>query len=386
MRSETWHMSNETFCDVVISGSGIFTPGEHISNKELVESFNHYVGQYNQAHSKDITAGKTAALEESSVDFITRVSGIKSRFVVNKSGILDPSIMFPQIKEFSDNGRSVQGQMGERAAREALRQASKAPEQVDAVIVACTAVQNLYPAIAIEIQGAIGAKGFAFDMQAACSSMLFGVQMATDAICNGSANCVLVISPEICTARVCYQDRETHFLFGDAAAALVIEKKESCRSQRAFEILGTKLHTQFSDTVHNHFGFLNQAAPGNHQSVDRLFAQDGKKLFKDIVPLASQYIREHLDHSGVAVSELKRLWLHQANSRINRLISKRVFGRDATPKESPLIMDEFANTSSAGAVIAFHEHNEDLVKGDIGVLCAFGAGYSIGSAVLRKYT
>ena len=120
--------------------------------------------------------------------------------------------------------------------------------------------------------------------------------------------------------------------------------------------------------------------------MDRLFAQDGKKLFKDIIPLSSQYIREHLDHSGVAVSELKRLWLHQANSRINRLISKRVFGRDATPKESPLIMDEFANTSSAGAVIAFHEHNDDLVKGDIGVLCAFGAGYSIGSAVLRKHT
>jgi hypothetical protein len=67
-------MSNETFCDVVISGSGIFTPGEHISNKELVESFNHYVGQYNQTHSKDIAARKTAALEESSADFITRVS------------------------------------------------------------------------------------------------------------------------------------------------------------------------------------------------------------------------------------------------------------------------------------------------------------------------
>jgi len=372
--------------EIVISGSGIFTPDESISNQELVNSFNHYIREFNQKHALEITSGRIRTLEESSADFITKVSGIKSRFVINKSGILDPSVMHPQIKEFNDEGRSLQGKLGEHAAREALHQASKEPNQVDAVMVTCTAIQNLYPAIAIEIQEALGATGYAFDVQIACSSMLFGIQIATDAIYHGNAKCVLIISPEICTARVCFQDRETHFLFGDAAAALVIEKKESCRSQNAYEILGTKLYTRFSNTVHNHFGFLNQSSTRKTKTPSRLFNQQGKKLFKDIVPLASRHIRQHMSQVGIAASDLKRLWLHQANKHINRSISKRVFGRNTNCKESPVILDEYANTSSAGSIISFHKYNDDLEKGDIGVICAFGAGYSVGSVVLKKST
>ena len=370
----------------MISGSGIFTPHESISNQELVISFNRYIREFNQKHAMEIASGRIRALKESSADFITKVSGIKSRFVINKSGILNPSIMFPQIKEYNDEGRSLQGEIGEHAAREALQQASKEPNQVDTVMVTCTAVQNLYPAIAIEIQEALGATGYAFDMQSACSSMLFGIQTATDAIYHGNANCVLVISPEICTARVCFKDRETHFLFGDASAALVIEKKESCRSQNAYEILGTKLYTRFSNTVHNHFGFLNQSSTRKTKTPSRLFNQQGKKLFKDIVPLASHHIGQHMSQVGIAVSDLKRLWLHQANEHINSSISKRVFGRNTNCKESPVILDEYANTSSAGSIISFHKYNEDLEKGDIGVICAFGAGYSVGSVVLKKST
>ena len=69
---------------------------------------------------------------------------------------------------------------------------------------------------------------------------------------------------------------------------------------------------------------------------------------------------------------------------MNQLISRRVLGRDASPEEAPIILDEYANTSSAGSVIAFHKHRADLASGDLGVLCSFGAGYSIGSVVLQK--
>jgi len=117
-----------------------------------------------------------------------------------------------------------------------------------------------------------------------------------------------------------------------------------------------------------------------------LFNQQGKKLFKDIVPLASRHIRQHMSQVGIAASDLKRLWLHQANKHINRSISKRVFGRNTNCKESPVILDEYANTSSAGSIISFHKYNDDLEKGDIGVICAFGAGYSVGSVVLKKST
>jgi beta-ketodecanoyl-[acyl-carrier-protein] synthase len=370
--------------EIVISGSGIFTPADSISNEELVASFNHYVEQFNREHAEEIVSGEIEPLEETSVDFIVKVSGIKSRFVMNRSGILDPAIMSPRIKEYTDEGISCQAQMGEHAARMALRQAGKTPEEVDAVLVACTQQQRPYPAIAIEIQHLLGAGGFAFDLQAACSAMSFGIQTASDAIYHGHASCVLVISPEICTARIRFRDRGSHFLFGDAAAAIVIEKGASCHSRYAFEILGTKLHTQFSNAIRSNFGFFVQT--GIPDSPDRFFSQNGQKVFKEIIPLVSQFIKEHLSQLEIEISDLKRLWLHQANARINRLISKRVLGREATRKESPIILDKYANTSSAGAIIAFHKYNDDLKIGDIGVLCSFGAGYSIGSVVLRKST
>ncbi|MGH8560622.1 MAG: 3-oxoacyl-[acyl-carrier-protein] synthase III C-terminal domain-containing protein, partial [Nevskiales bacterium] len=81
---------------------------------------------------------------------------------------------------------------------------------------------------------------------------------------------------------------------------------------------------------------------------------------------------------------VKRFWLHQANLGMNQLISRKVLGRDATEQEAPVILNEYANTSSAGSVIAFHKYHADLAPGDIGVLCAFGAGYSVGSVVMRR--
>ncbi len=80
----------------------------------------------------------------------------------------------------------------------------------------------------------------------------------------------------------------------------------------------------------------------------------------------------------------RRLWLHQANINMNNLVAERVLGRRATTTEAPTVLDEYANTASAGSVIAFHKHNADLNHGDIGVICSFGAGYSAGSVVVQK--
>ena len=95
-------------------------------------------------------------------------------------------------------------------------------------------------------------------------------------------------------------------------------------------------------------------------------------------------ITSQLADMNIAADDLKRIWLHQANQNMNDLIARKVFGRSPTEQESPTILDEYANTSSAGSVIAFHKHNADLVAGDLAVLCSFGAGYSIGSIVLRR--
>jgi beta-ketodecanoyl-[acyl-carrier-protein] synthase len=87
---------------------------------------------------------------------------------------------------------------------------------------------------------------------------------------------------------------------------------------------------------------------------------------------------------GIAASAVRRFWLHQANLAMNQLVSRRLLGRDATFDEAPVILDEFANTASAGSIIAFHRHRADLKAGDTGIICSFGAGYSIGSVVVRR--
>ena len=97
------------------------------------------------------------------------------------------------------------------------------------------------------------------------------------------------------------------------------------------------------------------------------------------------HINEQLTALSLEASQVRRFWLHQANLKMNQLIAKGVLGRIPDDKEAPVILDEYANTSSAGSVIAFHKYHQDLKAGDLGVLCAFGAGYSAGSVVLRRH-
>ena len=122
--------------------------------------------------------------------------------------------------------------------------------------------------------------------------------------------------------------------------------------------------------------------PGDGIGVE--VVQEGRKVFKEVVPMVAELITSHLAENGVAPVQLKRMWLHQANLNMNELIARRVLGRDPVPGEAPNILDEYANTSSAGSVIAFHKYSSDLKAGDIGLLCSFGAGYSAGSVILKK--
>ena len=100
--------------------------------------------------------------------------------------------------------------------------------------------------------------------------------------------------------------------------------------------------------------------------------------------MAASHIEEHLARHDISPADVRRWWLHQANINMNTLICKRLLGRDATEQEAPIVLNEYANTASAGSVIAFGLNHEDLVSGDLGVLCSFGAGYSIGSLVVKK--
>lgn len=154
----------------VISGTGLYTPPAIIENDELVEAFNQYVELFNNEHADEIARGEVAALQPSSSAFIEKASGIKRRHVIDRDGILDPHRMTPYIPERSNDEPSVQCDMAVAASKEALAQAGKTAADVDAVIVACSNLQRPYPAIAIEVQEALGIEGFAYDMNVACSS------------------------------------------------------------------------------------------------------------------------------------------------------------------------------------------------------------------------
>jgi beta-ketodecanoyl-[acyl-carrier-protein] synthase len=367
----------------VISATGLFTPADSISNAELVESFNAYVAQFNAENADAIAAGEVVALAPSSVEFIEKASGIKARHVVSKAPILDPAIMEPRIAERPDDEISVLAEMAVAAARQALVAAGRDATDVDAVLCACSNLQRAYPAIAIEVQAALGIEGFAFDMNVACSSATFGIQTAADFIRAGHARSVLVVNPEICSGHLNWRDRDSHFIFGDVATAILVEAEDIAPADH-WAILGTRLKTVFSNNIRNNFGFLNRAAPEGVGQPDKLFRQEGRKVFKEVVPMVSDMIAEHMGELGLGAGDLRRLWLHQANAGMNRLIAGRVLGHEASADESPTVLDSYANTSSAGSIIAFHLHGADLVEGDVGLICSFGAGYSAGTVFVRR--
>ena len=360
-----------------ITGTGVFTPGEIITNAELVAAFNAYADLFNTRHADEIAAGTIEAKEHSSEDFIVKASGINQRYVIDKTGVLDPEIMHPLLRQRSDDEPSLMAEMGLDAAQKALDQAGKTASDVDLVICAASNMERAYPAIAVEIQNLLGCPGFAFDMNVACSSATFGIQAAADMVKSGSIRSALVINPEICSAHLEWRDRDCHFIFGDVATATLIERADAAN--------GTRCATEFSNNIRNNNGFLRRSRPdGTKDRRDMQFMQNGRKVFKEVLPMVSAHIAAHMNAEGIEASDLKRLWLHQANKTMNDFIGKKVLGRTPEPGEQPNILQDYANTSSAGSIIAFSKFSNDLGDGDLGVICSFGAGYSVGSVIVKR--
>ncbi|MPW45781.1 beta-ketoacyl-ACP synthase III [Acinetobacter guerrae] len=362
-----------------ITGTGLYHPTETISNEELVESLNAYVERYNSENADKIASGELPERRGSSAEFIEKASGVKSRYVVEKSGVLDPARLRPHLRERSDDEISLQAEWGVIAAKQAMQNAGVGPEDIDVVILACSNIQRAYPAVAIEIQSALGIQGYAYDMNVACSAATFGLKQAYDAIKSGARR-VLLVNVEITSGHTDYRSRDCHFIFGDVATASIIEETDS---KAGFEILDIHLFTQFSNNIRNNFGFLNRSEETNRD--DKQFRQDGRKVFKDVCPLVAKIITGQLEKMQIQADDVKRFWLHQANANMNQLVAKLVLGKEAEAERTPIILDEFANTSSAGVIIALHRTGDQVDAGEYGVICSFGAGYSVGSVIVQKY-
>ncbi|WP_421785892.1 beta-ketoacyl-ACP synthase III [Hyphobacterium sp.] len=367
---------------VTIRSSGLWTPPESVSNEELVACFNAWVEQWNADNADAIAAGQIEAKAPSSTGFIEKASGIKSRYTIDKAGVLDIMRMRPEVRRRSDGEVSIMAEAGIAAAKQALAAADRDPKDIDGVICSATTMQRTYPCIAIEIQDALGIEGFGYDMSVACSSGTFGLINAVNAIATGQARSILLVTPEITTPQLNFRDRDSHFIFGDVAVALLIERDN--RDQDGWAILNTKMKTAYSNNIRSNFGFLNASETPEPEFEDRYFTQEGRKVFKEVCPMVADLIRSQLEENQLAANDLKRLWLHQANINMNLMIARKVYDRDFTPDEAPVILDEFANTAGAGSLVAFHRHSDGFSDGEKGLLCSFGAGYSIGSVILEK--
>jgi beta-ketodecanoyl-[acyl-carrier-protein] synthase len=375
--------------DVVISGAGLWAPAHRISNDELVASYNAWADRFNEAHRAEIEAGSVEARPHSSADFIEKASGIKSRYAYVKDGILDVERMRPRIPHRQEDELSHQAEMALAAARPALEAAGRlngdgSADGIDMVVVSCAYTERSYPAIAIEVQHQLGIDGFGFDMLVACSAATFALQRAVDAVRAGSAEVVLVINPELTSPQVDYTDRDSHFIFGDVATAMVVEAEDGARGRYAYRVLGCRAKTLYSNNIRSNFGYVARAEDVDPFGPPNLFHQNGRRVFKEVCPMAAEHLERQIESVGLGIADVRRWWLHQANINMNQLIVRRLLGDEPSPEAAPIVLDEFANTASAGSIIAFCLHHDDLVAGDHGVLCSFGAGYSIGSLVLRK--
>ena len=324
------------------------------------------------------------AKPHSNEDFIEKASGIRSRYVLDKTGVLDPAIMHPVLPKRGPDELSFMAEMALDASRQALAEAGREARDVGAVICAASNHERAYPAIAVEIQEALGIDGFAFDMNVACSSATFGIQAAADMIRAGSVRSVLMVNPEICSGHLEWRDRDCHFIFGDVCTAVLLERTEDAVAGEVFEIVSTRLLTQFSNNIRNDHGFLRRSTTDMEDRRDMQFMQEGRKVFKQVVPIVSDLILEHLADEGLSPGELKRMWLHQANKAMNDFIGRKVLGREPSREEQPNILQDYANTSSAGSIITFAKHREGLLDGDLAIICSFGAGYSVGNVIVRK--
>ena len=363
-----------------ITGTGLYHPEDVISNEELVESLNAYVERFNLENAEKIAAGELEALRGSSAEFIEKASGVKRRYVAEKTGILDIDRLRPKLRERSNDELSIQAEWGVIAAKQAMENAGVTAEDIDVVILSCSNLQRAYPAVAIEIQTALGIQGYAYDMNVACSAATFGIKQAYDAIKAGARR-VLLVNVEVTSGHTDFRSRDCHFIFGDVATASIIE---DTTTKTGFEVLDINLFTQFSNNIRNNFGFLNMSEVDADIDNNR-FRQDGRKVFKEVCPLVAKMITKQLQKNAIDPANVKRYWLHQANASMNELILKLVVGKEnAQPDLVPIILDEFANTSSAGVMIALHRTAHEVNDGEYGVLCSFGAGYSVGSILVQK--
>ncbi len=267
------------------------------------------------------------------------------------------------------------------ACREALQRGGVDPREVDLVILATVTPDQPVPATANMVQARLGAsRAAAFDLNAGCSGFVYAVGVARQFIENGMYRNVLVVGVDLLTRITDWQDRSTCVLFGDGAAAVLLQPVEEGGGILAMEM----------GSDGNGADFLKVPAggslmPSSHDTVkDRLhyIQMNGNEIFKFAVRIVSETTLNLLKQARRDPSEIRYLFLHQANLRIMDTARKRL---GLAPERVPVNIDRYGNMSAATIPVALHETaaSGKLKRGDLVALVAFGAGLTWGGVLLE---
>ena len=288
---------------------------------------------------------------DSSSEWIERRTGIKQRHIAAEG------------EKTTD--------MATMAAQAALADANLSAADIDAIIVATTTPDNIFPAAAARVQANLGiTRGFAFDVQAVCSGFVFGLTVADNFIRLGQAKRALVIGAETFSRLLDWNDRTTNVLFGDGAGAVVLEACEGQGTKEDRGILSTHLH---SDGQHYSHLYVDQ---------DGFVRMDGQEVFRHAVTNLSSVVDEALDATGLAPQDIDWLVPHQANQRIIDGTGKKL---GLPPERVVSTVALHANTSAASIPLALATAAREgrIKRGQLVLLDAMGGGFTWGAAVVR---
>ena len=268
--------------------------------------------------------------------------------------------------------------LGEKAARAALKDAGIGVDQLDMIILATSTPDHTFPATAVEIQDRLDMRhGAAFDSQAVCSGFIFALTTADQYIRTGYAKTILVIGAETFSRILDWTDRTTCVLFGDGAGAVVVSAVEGEGTSADRGILTSHLR---SDGAHKDKLYVD-GGPSSTGTVGHL-RMEGREVFRHAVGMITDVIEAAYAATGMTSEDIDWFIPHQANKRIIDASAKKL---DIAPEKVVITVDRHGNTSAASIPLALCEAVRDgrVKRGDVLLLEAMGGGFTWGSVLLR---
>lgn len=307
-----------------------------------------------------LTNEELSQMVDTTDEWIMKMIGIKERHIIREPG-----------KATSD--------IGAEAVRGLLEKTGTNPEDIDLLICATVTPDMQFPATANIISDKVGIKSaFSFDLNAGCSGFIFALTTASKFVETGNYKKVIVVGAEKMSSIVDYTDRATCPIFGDGAAAVLLEPNED-----GYGVIDTMMHTDGVGRIHLHQKAGGSLKPASHETVDareHFIYQEGQPVFKWAVSKMADVSVAMMNKHNLKADDIAYLVPHQANNRIIEAVAHRM---DLDPAKVMINIERFGNTTSATIPLCMWEWEKKLKKGDNLILSAFGAGFTWGAIYLK---